>query len=254
MTSRAVTALASVALATALLAAGCTPGGDRDVLTVFAASSLTEAFGTLEERFAAEHPGVEVRVNFGGSARLAHQLREGARADVFAAADPESMRVAVAAGRIDSEPAELVRNHLVIAVAGGNPEGIDDVTDLARADLHVVTCAAQVPCGRATRRVLQQDGVELRPSSEELSVKAVLHKVRLGEADAGLVYRTDVRAAAGEVDAVPVPDTPAAITPYRIAVTADASQPELAAEFQRFALGPHGRAVFAEAGFEVPDG
>lgn len=250
MRSRVIVSLAA-ALTTAL-AAGCAPSSADRAVTVFAAASLTETFTALEERFERDNPGVDVLMNFGGSARLAQQISEGARADVFASADEVPMRALAEAGDLEGPPRVFATNTLTAAVPEGNPSGIDRLADLARAGLTVVTCAPQVPCGRAARQLERMTGVAIEPASEEQDVKAVLAKVRLGEADAGLVYRTDVLAAADDVDGVAIRQASAVRNAYPIAVLADTPQPDLAAEFRDFVLGEAGRRVFEQAGFGAP--
>lgn len=244
------------ALVSALVVAGCAPGSADETLTVYAAASLTESFATLEEEFEADHPGVDVQVNFGGSSRLAQQIAEGAPADVFASADEAAMDVVAGAGRLTGEPAIFATNRLTIAVEPGNPMRITGIADLARDELTVVMCAEQVPCGRAARQLIQDAGVTARPASEEPDVKSVLGKVRAGEADAGLVYVTDVRAENGTVDAVAVavPGAGAVANRYPIATIADAAEPSLARDFEMLVLGDRGLRVFKAAGFGTEAG
>ncbi|WP_158882031.1 molybdate ABC transporter substrate-binding protein [Amycolatopsis anabasis] len=241
--------------AAALLATACgssSSGEQSKTLTVFAAASLTESFGALEKKFEAEHQGVDVKLSFDGSSKLAQQIDEGAKADVFASADQNNMDKAVQAGRIDGQPKVFATNRLTIAVAPGNPKGIKGFADLARGGPTVVTCAPQVPCGAATKKVEQATGVTLKPASEESDVKAVLTKVRAGEADAGLVYVTDAASAAGKVDRVDFPEAAGAVNTYPIAVVKDAPQAELARQFTDLVLGEAGRRELGKAGFGTP--
>lgn len=240
-------AMATV-LAGLLALSGCTASAER-TLTVFAAASLTEVFTTLEQRFEADHPDVDVRVHFAGSSRLAQQLAEGASADVFASADAEVMRDVAGAGLLAGEPEPFATNTLTIVVEPGNPLGIGGLADLAREDVTAVVCQPQVPCGSAARELVAGHDVEPRFASEEPDVKAVLAKVRAGEADAGLVYVTDVLAEPGTVDAVEIDGAEDVVNTYPIATLADA--PALAAEFQRFVLGA-GSGVLRGAGFGAP--
>lgn len=242
------------AMVAALVAAGCAPGSADETLTVYAAASLTETFTTLERQFEADHPGVDVQVHFGGSSRLAQQIAEGAPADVFASADESAMDIAARAGRLAGEPTTFATNRLTIAVEPGNPMGITGIPDLAREGRTVVMCAEQVPCGRAARHLFRDAGVTVRPASEEPDVKSVLGKVRAGEADAGLVYVTDVRAARGAVDAVAVPESAAVANRYPIAVLADAAEPSLARDFEKLVLGDRGLRVLEAAGFGTVPG
>jgi molybdate transport system substrate-binding protein len=232
-----------------LLTAGCGLGaGDDDtVLTVFAAASLAEPFEDVAERFEAEHEGVRVELALAGSADLVTQVRGGAPADVLATADEATM-AKVVADDLATEPRVFATNTLTIAVAAGNPQGVEGLEDLAGLD--VVVCAPAVPCGAATRRLERAAGVDLQPVSEEQSVTDVLNKVVSGEADAGLVYVTDVRRASRETDSVPVPEASEAVNRYPIAVLEDSQHPELAQEFVDLVLGD--RAVFPDEGFGPP--
>lgn len=235
-------------LVAALALGGCSASAETE-LTVFAASSLTGAFGELERAFEREHPDVDVRLSFGGSSRLAEQIAEGAPADVFAAADEKSMATVAGAGLVDGDATVFATNTLTIAVAPGNPRHIGGLNDLAADGLIVVTCAAEVPCGRAAASVAGSAGVRLRPASEEPDVKSVLGKVAAGEADAGLVYVTDVRAAGAKADSVAIPEAAGARNRYPIAALREASDPALARAFSRFLRSDTGRRILDEAGF-----
>lgn len=226
-------------------------GGGR-TLTVFAAASLTEVFGSLGRTFEGAHPGVRVRFNFGGSSTLARQITQGAPADVFAAASPATMTTVTDAGDASGRPQVFTKNRLVIAVPKDNPGKVAKIGDLARPGLKIVLCAVRVPCGAAAETALGAAGAEVRPASREKDVKAVLTKVELGEADAGLVYRTDARAAGGKVTGIEVPDAEKAINEYPIVEVAEAPQSALATEFIRLVLGNQGRAALGGAGFEAP--
>jgi molybdate transport system substrate-binding protein len=225
--------------------AGNAGGG---TLTVFAAASLTESFTALGKAFEAQHPGVTVKFSFAGSSTLGQQLANGAKADVFASADQASMDKATQGGVIDGRATVFATNKLAIAVAPGNPESIKSFADLNKAGLTVVTCAAQVPCGAATKKVEQNTGVTLKPKSEEQDVKQVLNKVQSGDADAGLVYVTDTTSAAGKVAEVDFPEAQQAINSYPIAAI-KGGQAELARQFEEFVLGAAGQAELAKAGF-----
>jgi molybdate transport system substrate-binding protein len=230
--------------------AGAGAPGSR-TLTVLAAASLTESFAALERRFEAEHPGVDVRLSLEGSRALAQQIVNGARAEVFASADEATMRTVVDAG-LAGPTTVFATNRLAIAVPAGNPMGITTLADLADPKLTVVVCAPQVPCGAAARQVQAAARVTLIPASEEQDVKAVLTKVRAGEADAGLVYVTDIASAGGTVTGVDIPEAGQAVNRYPIATLRDATHPDLAAAFVALVLGPAGRAELAKVGFGVP--
>jgi molybdate transport system substrate-binding protein len=217
-------------------------------LTVFAAASLTESFTALGKAFEAKHPGTTVKFSFAGSSGLVQQLTNGAKADVFASADQATMDKAVQGGVIDGQPAVFATNKLAIAVAPGNPKGIKTFADLNKPGLTVITCAPQVPCGAAAKKVETATGVTLKPKSEEQDVKQVLNKVASGDADAGLVYVTDTTSAAGKVDEVDFPEAAQAINSYPIAAV-KGGQSALAKEFDDFVLGAEGKTELTKAGF-----
>ncbi|MGY0007238.1 molybdate ABC transporter substrate-binding protein [Micromonospora sp. I033] len=246
-------ALAGLAALT-LGAAGC-GGADDDpaggTVTVFAAASLTESFTKLGAEFEAAHPGTRVVLNFAGSSALAAQITQGAPADVFAAASPATMKTVTDAGDAAGAPAVLVRNQLVIAVAEGNPDRVGGLADLARPGRKVALCAEQVPCGAAAKAALAAAGVRLTPATLEQDVKGALAKVRLGEVDAALVYRTDVRAAAG-LAAVEFPESARAVNDYPIVVLEHAGNPAGARAFVDQVRSDAGLAVLTAAGFQAP--
>jgi molybdate transport system substrate-binding protein len=218
-------------------------------LTVLAAASLTESFTALETRFESDHPDVDVRLNFAGSSDLAQQVVNGAPADVFAAASDATMKTVTDAGLAAGSPTVFATNVLEIATAPENPKGIESFGDLAKPDLKVVVCAPQVPCGAAAEKIEKATGVTLTPVSEEADVKSTLGKVTSGDADAGLVYVTDVAAAKGAVQGVPFPEASQATTNYPIAVLKDAPQPELARQFVDLVTGGDGQQQLQAAGF-----
>lgn len=243
--------------------AGCGTGagspvpasGDADgttTLTVFAAASLKSTFTTLGRSFESAHPGTRVTFSFAGSADLAAQLQSGAPADVFAAADEKNMTKVTADELVQGTPQVFATNRLEIAVPPDNPAGIASFADLAKPGVRLVTCAVEVPCGAAARQVQQAAGVTLSPVSEESSVTDVLGKVRSGEADAGLVYVTDVRAAGAQVKGVAVPEAGQALNRYPIAALAQSRQPGVAAAFVQLVTGVEGQRVLGAAGFGRP--
>ncbi|WP_037294891.1 molybdate ABC transporter substrate-binding protein [Saccharomonospora azurea] len=242
---------AGAALCVAGLVATACGGGDERVVTVFAAASLTDVFTELEHRFEQTHDGVDVRLNFAGSSRLAQQIAEGAPADVFASADTEPMRQLETDGLLDGPPETFATNTLAIAVPRGNPAGITRFADLADPGVTLVVCAPAVPCGSATEEVERRTGVTLRPASEEADVRSVLTKVEVGEADAGLVYATDV-AASDAVEEVAFPEAAEVVNTYPIAVPAAAGRTEPAHRFVELVLSEEGRRLLREAGFGLP--
>ena len=251
---RTAPALAALVCVLATSACGGDDAGDggERVLTVYAAASLTASFEELAERFEATNDGVTVELAFAGSSDLVAQITSGAPADVFASADQANMDKLTAEGLEGSEPEVFATNTLQIAVPPDNPGGVSALSDLAEEDLAVVVCAPEVPCGAAALALAEAAGTTLAPDSEEQSVADVLGKVRAGEADAGLVYVTDVIAAAGDVLGVEVPESDAVVNDYPIVTLADSDQAELAQAFVDLVLGEQGRAVLAEAGFGTP--
>ena len=221
-------------------------------LVVFAAASLKQSFTEIGERFKTDNPGTAVEFSFAGSSDLVTQLTQGASADVFASADAKNMDKAAEAGLLSGGPVDFASNTLTIAVAAGNPKQITGFRDLTREGLNVVVCAPQVPCGSATERIEKTTAVQLNPVSEESSVGDVLGKVTSGEADAGLVYVTDVMGAGDEVDAVAFPETTDAVNTYPIAALKESADPELARRFVEYVTGPEGQSVLDAAGFAKP--
>ncbi|MGA8994994.1 MAG: molybdate ABC transporter substrate-binding protein [Nocardioidaceae bacterium] len=246
----------------ALLGSGCgsdpapgAPGGGSSgtgTLRVLAAASLTEPFTTLAQRFERDHPGVRVRLAFDSSATLAEQVRQGAPGDVLATADEATMATVVADDGTVGAPRVFATNHLVLAVPRGNPAGITRFADLDRAGVDYVVCVPSAPCGKLAAAVLEAAGIRAEPVSEEVDVKAVLSKVQLDEADAGLVYASDVATAGELVRGVPVPASGANLNTYPVAALSEAQQPALATAWLDLVTSPQGRTVLAEDGFGTP--
>lgn len=219
-------------------------------LTVFAAASLKAGFDRLRTDFLRQHPAVDFpEINYDGSSTLVEQLEQGAPADVFASADEKNMdKVAsLVTGRAD-----FASNTLRIAVAPGNPKNITSLADLARAGVVTVICAPHVPCGAAAHRALDAAGVGLKPASEEQNVTAVLTKVASGDADAGLVYATDVESSGGTVEGVDFPQAAKAVNVYPIAALADSKNQAAARAFIDLVTGDAGHQILAAAGFGQP--
>ncbi|WP_315095365.1 molybdate ABC transporter substrate-binding protein [uncultured Cellulomonas sp.] len=241
--------------AAALVLGACSPAAEPAPIrvTVFAAASLQGAFDQLAAELERRDPGVAVDpVTYDGSSTLATQLVGGASADVFASADLATMATVVDAGLAAGEPTVFATNTLQIVVARGNPLGIGSLADLAAvsgAGADVVLCAVAVPCGAAARALLDGAGVALTPVSEEQNVKAVLTKVQTGDADAGLVYRTDVLAAGGTVEGVELSEAASAVNEYPIVVL---SGSDAAQAFVDLVHSDGGRRILADAGFGVP--
>ena len=253
---------ATAALATALATTGCGSSSSpvsgvsssavTGRITVLAAASLTESFHRIGKDFQAAHPGTTVTFSFAGSSQLAQQITAGAPADVFASAGPATMRTVTGAGDNTGTPAVFVRNQLVIAVPKGNPKGLRTLADLTGPGLKVALCAKQVPCGAAAHTALDAAALRLTPVTEEQDVKSALSKVRLGEVDAALVYRTDARSAAGDVDGIEFPESARAINDYPIVALRNAPNPAGAAAFVAFVQTPAELAVLSDAGFQRP--
>ncbi|MFG2680981.1 molybdate ABC transporter substrate-binding protein [Streptomyces sp. NPDC048392] len=235
--------------------AGASPSSPAEVsgqVTVFAAASLKESFTTLGETFEKRHPGTEVTFSFAGSDTLAASITSGAPADVFASASPATMATVTGAGAAAGTPATFVRNQLEIATLPGNPEGISSLRDLTRSGLKVVLCDDTVPCGAAARKALDASGVELAPASYEQDVKAALTKVELKEADAAVVYRTDVKAAGDKVAGVDFPESAKAVNDYPITLLKDAPHTAAGRAFVELVTSAEGQRVLTGAGFRTP--
>jgi len=218
-------------------------------LTVSAAASLTSAYQQLGTEFQAANPGTTVTFNFGGSDSLAQQVVQGAPADVLATASSKTMQTAVQAGKIQDEPVIYATNSLQIAVAPNNPKAIASLADLAKPGVVSVVCAPAVPCGAAAEAAEKAANVTLTPASEEQDVKGVLNRVQTGNADAGLVYVTDVNAAKGQVQGVSFPESSAAKTNYPIAVVKNAPQADLAQKWVQLVEGETGQKTLEAQGF-----
>jgi molybdate transport system substrate-binding protein len=232
-----------VGIALAVLAAGC-GGSQEGELTVFAAASLTEVFPEID---------LEARYNFAGSDDLATQIREGADADVYAAASPKYPLELREEGLV-GEPVVFATNTLVLIVPKDNPAGIGSVADVAQPGVKLVVAAEGVPVGDYTRKALETMGatdVLDNVVSNEDDVKGVVGKVSLGEADAGFVYATDVKPVEGDVAVVELPPEAQPDVEYMIAVVLEGDE-QAAAAFVEQVLGPRGRAALTAAGFGVP--
>ena len=250
--------IAFLATALLLLGASATACGDDDAsdgdvtLTVYAAASLTKTFEQIGTEFEKQHDGVTVEFSFGGSSDLVAQIQEGAPADVFASADTANMEKLTAEDLQADEPQNFAANTLEIVTPKDNPAGITSFADLAKDGVNVVVCAPEVPCGAATVKLEEATGVDLQPVSEEQSVTDVLAKVTSGEADAGLVYVTDVKGAGDAVLGVPLPESSDVVNTYPIVALKDSAHAELAQEFVELVLGDTGQAILEEAGFAQP--
>ncbi|MFF5498424.1 molybdate ABC transporter substrate-binding protein [Streptomyces aquilus] len=225
------------------------PSGE---VTVFAAASLKESFETLGKEFEKAHPGTKVTFSFGGSDALAASITGGAPADVFASASPKTMRIVTDAGDNAGEPATFVRNQLEIATLPGNPDKVASLKDLTDSDLKVVLCDKTVPCGAAAEKALTASKLKLTPVSYEEDVKSALNKVVLKEADAALVYKTDVRAAGDKVEGVEFPESADAVNDYPITLLKGSKNTATAKAFIALVQSAEGQKVLTSAGFLKP--
>ena len=238
-------------------------GAEQAEITVFAAASLTEPFQKISQQFEAQHAEAKVTLVFAGSQQLANQISEGAAVDVFASANTKQMDMLVSAGKVlAGEVQVFASNRLVVAAPAANPAGLDELSDLATPGLRLVLAAKEVPVGQYTLEFLDkaaQDsafGSEYPPAvlqnvvSYENDVKAVLNKVILNEADAGIVYQSDVSPAVAEkVVTLDIPDELNVIARYPIAALAGSEQAEMAQAFVDFVLSAQGQGLLVEAGF-----
>lgn len=246
----------------AVVSGACTRGAPAlDPLEVYAASSLTEAFRALEEEFEVRHPGVDVVSTFAGSQVHRLQIEQGARADLFASANPRHVEALTAAG-LAEPPRIFARNRLVVIVPASNPAGLESFDDLPRAE-RLVLGAPEVPVGRYAREVIRragarrgeafEDALMTSIASSESNVRLVRAKVELGEADAAFVYRTDAIGLDG-VRVLSVPDDLNVVAEYPMAVIREAASPELARAWMAFVLSDDGQAILARHGFDPPRG
>lgn len=250
---RVVAIVAVVAVAVTGCGRGDAPATDRvdGNLTVLAAASLTDAFEEIADAFEEEHDGVDVQLSFDGSAKLATAVIEGAPADLFASADEANLTKVADAGRTAGRPVVFATNVLQIVVPAGNPMGIRSLADLTRPDVTLALCGAEAPCGKYAAQAFEGAGLAVPPAGDQDSVKGVLTQVQLGEADAGIVYVTDVRAAE-DVEGVDLRPAQQVEATYPASVLADASNPEAAAAFLVFLTGEGAQSILEAHGFGLP--
>jgi molybdate transport system substrate-binding protein len=246
-----------VLLVAALVLAACgddssgggSGAGSPAEIKVFAAASLTAAFTELGAQFTAANGGTRVSFNFAGSQALATQIQQGAPADVFASADVPNMdKVRDLVG----DPQVFAGNLLQIVVEKGNPKGVKGLDDLAGSDLKVVLAAEEVPAGKYAKQILDRAGVSVRPVSREDNVKAVVTKVSLGEADAGIVYVTDVTAGGDKVEGVDIPEEQNVVATYPIATVKASKAQDKAQAFMDLVRSDLGQQVLENHGFLPP--
>ena len=222
---------------------------ERTEIRVLAASSLTEAFDTLEQTYESEHDDVDVVLSYDSSATLAAQALEGAPADVLATADLPTMQSVVDVGLTDGEPQPFATNTLALVTPPDNPAAVSRLADLQSADVLVAVCAPSSPCGAASRRLLELAGVSVDAVTEEDNVKGVLTKVVAGEVDAGLVYASDAQAAGDDVAVVPVANADEVINVNPIAVLSESDEQRAAQDWVELVLSADGQRVLADLGF-----
>ncbi|MBB5117135.1 ABC transporter substrate-binding protein [Streptomyces eurocidicus] len=253
-------ALPALTAAAALLLAGCgsddkkgdgtnDADGSKTTLTVLAAASLTDVFKQAGTAYEKAHPGTTVKFSFAGSQELASQVRQGVPADALVTADTKTM------DDLRSEtgtPTVIAKNRLTIATAKDNPKGVKGLSDLSRGELKVVLAAPEVPVGRYSKKVLDQQHVTVKPVSQEPNVRAVLSKVSLGEADAGIVYLTDAAAAKGKVATVTVPDAQNAVASYPAAALKNSAHTKEAGDFVKWLSTDEAQKLLRAAGFQQP--
>jgi len=217
-------------------------------LTVFAAASLQPAFDTIGRQLKAQQ-NITTTFSYAGTQTITAQLQQGAPADVFASADTAHMTTIQHAGLIAGSPRIFAHNRLEIAVEHGNPKGIHTLVDLSRAGLVVVLADPSVPAGKYAAQALAMAHVTVHPASLEPQVTGVLSKVALGEADAGIVYVSDI-VTSGKVDGVAIPDDQNVIADYPIAALGAAQNPDGAQAFINYVLSAGGQAVLKTAGLQ----
>ncbi|MER7110095.1 molybdate ABC transporter substrate-binding protein [Streptomyces sp. NPDC000229] len=228
---------------------GAAAGAPPADLTVLAAASLTDVFKAAGAAYEKENPGTRITFSFAGSQELIAQVRQGAPADALVTADTRSMDSVRAE---TGTPAVIARNRLVIATTEGNPRAVDELKDLGDPKLKVVLAAPEVPAGKYSRKILDAQKIAVKPVSQEPNVRAVLSKVELGEADAGLVYKTDAAGAPDKVDAVDIPDAQNAVAQYPAATLKQSRNTEAAAAFVAWLSSPKAQKILQDAGFQKP--
>ncbi|MFJ6718160.1 molybdate ABC transporter substrate-binding protein [Streptomyces sp. NPDC091259] len=218
-------------------------------LTVLAASSLTDVFKTAGAAYEKAHPGTKVTFSFAGSQELAAQVKQGAPADALVTADTKTMD---GLGAETNDATVVAKNRLVIAAGKDNPFKIHELKDLADSKIKVVLAAPEVPVGRYSKQILDAQKIEVKPVSQEANVRAVLSKVELGEADAGLVYKTDSAKSGDKVVTVDIPDDQNAVASYPAATLKQSKNSEAAAAFVAWLSTPEAQKILQDAGFQKP--
>ncbi len=251
--------IAVFSVAGALLAACGTSGGTASTsppatrlsasIAVFAAASLTDVFNALGSAFQAVNPGVTVKFNYAGTPTLVTQIEQGAPADVLASADTTNMDKLKADGFTTGTPQVFAHNKLEIVVAPGNPKAINSLADLAKPGVIYITEAPTVPAGKYSLQALKAAGVAVTPKSLETDVKSAVSKVELGEADASIVYTTDVKAAGSKVQGVPIADAYNVVATYPMVAVKASTSVTAGSAFIAYVLSPVGQAKLQAFGF-----
>ena len=249
---RPILLLAVVAFGSWAPARGADSSARKETVTVFAAASLSDAFKEIGAAFESAHPGGSVAFSFAGSSTLAAQIIEKAPGDVFASADQATMQKVVDAGETSAKPRIFATNQLTIVVPKGNPKHIESLADMSRAGVAVSLAAPEVPAGKYAAQIFANAGVPAPKASQEVDVRAVLSRVAAGEADAGIVYVSDIRTAADKVEAVTIPAQYNVVAEYPIAALKHAANPDAAAAFVELVLSPQGKAILERFGFGTP--
>lgn len=252
-----------LALQTGCNSSAASTDGDQ-VVTVFAAASLADVFMDIAGQFEAANPGVKVILNFAGSQQLAHQISQGAPVDVFASADRSQMTAAISTGRIGAESSRIfARNRLVVVYPANNPAGLRELSDLSQGGHRLILAAPEVPAGQYALAFLERAALD--PSlgqafkvgllnniaSYEENVRVVLSKVELGEADAGIVYRSDTYLLGpDDIGQIEIPEHLNVVASYTIAPIGDSNRPQLARRFIDYVLSPSGQDTLDHYGFD----
>ncbi len=244
------TALIFVAIT--LFGCGSAEGDDRIRLDVVAASSLTEVFEAIAIEFETSNASIDIAFSFGASSEIAAAIESGASPDLIAVAEPSVLDALMSDDHVVEPVQYFATNRMEIVVPNGNPKDIASLGDLARSDLVVLLCDPAVPCGRYSSQVLANAGVRIAPASFEVNVKGVLGKVALGEADAGIVYVTDVLAAKERVDGVAIPKDKNVVAQYPIAIVERSSDQQEAERFVAFLTSEIGVRILRRHGFGAP--
>ncbi|HKW07630.1 MAG TPA: molybdate ABC transporter substrate-binding protein [Candidatus Dormibacteraeota bacterium] len=243
-------ALAVAACGSSPTSGAASPSALSGTISVFAAASLTDAFNALGQAFQQKNSGVTVKFNYAGTPTLVTQIEQGAQADVFASADTTNMDRLKTDGFTSGTPAVFAHNQLEIVVAPGNPKGISSLADLAKPGVIYISEGPTVPAGKYSLQSLQKAGVTVTPKSLETDVKSVISKIELGEADAGIVYTTDVKAAGSRVTGVPIADQYNVVATYPIVSVKGTQNSTVADAFIAFVESASGQSTLGSFGFQ----